>query len=224
MELRCVIDVSRNCPMNMAIDEMFFTKSDFVPVFRFYQWTEPSYSIGYFQKISDIKNENKYPITRRMTAGLAVLHDYDLSYSLIISDDLWKHIYNQEETYKIVHNEIKKALSAIGITCDNVTNPDTAHKDISCVKTFYKDDVFLNGKKLVGSCQRRRGRKILVQGSIHIKLTQEQINIFANKIFMNISDFLNCSRYIKPITDQETHDAGIIAQTKYASDKWNKLF
>ncbi|MFA6613173.1 MAG: hypothetical protein WCS83_00160 [Endomicrobiia bacterium] len=224
MKLRCVIDKPRNCQINMSIDEMFFIKDEFVPILRFYMWTEPSYTIGYFQKKSDIKNENNYPIIRRMTAGLAVLHDMDLSYSLIVSDSIWPYIYDQEQTYKIIHNEIKKALFDIKIICDNVDKIDTSHKDISCIKTFYKDDVFLNGKKLVGSCQRRRGKRILVEGSIHIKLTDEQINIFASKLFKNISKCLNCDIEVNKLLKQEILDAGIIASSKYNTEQWNGLF
>lgn len=224
MNLRCIVDISRNCQMNMAIDEMFFIKDDFTPVLRFYTWSEPGYTIGYFQKKSDIKNENNYPVVRRMTAGLAVLHDSDLSYSLVISDELWSYIYNQEETYKIIHNEIKKALQKIGIICDEQNKIDTTHKDISCVKTFYKDDVFFKGRKVVGSCQRRRGKRILVEGSIHIKLSGEQINAFACEFFENISKTLKCAVEVSKLDDIEIADADIIASSKYNTDKWNGLF
>lgn len=222
-KVRCIIDTERDAYINIAIDEMFFIKENFEPVVRFYTWRHPAFTIGYFQKYTDIKNENKYPVVRRLTGGLAVLHEKDLSYSVII-DDIWPYLYNQEKTYEIIHNEIKKSLSGIGIICDNNVNVDTEHKDISCIKTFYKDDLFIDGKKIVGSCQRRRGKKILVEGSIHIKLNYEQIKNFANIYFNNISNLLNCELKINSLTDTELSNAEILVKQKYNTDKWKKLF
>ncbi|MGE4385613.1 MAG: biotin/lipoate A/B protein ligase family protein [Endomicrobiaceae bacterium] len=224
MKLRCIVDNPRNCQSNMAIDEMFFIKEPFESVFRFYTWSEPGFTIGYFQKKADIENKNNYPLVRRMTAGLAVFHDIDLSYSLTVSDDIWPYVYNQEETYRIIHNEIKNALKEINIVCDEQKKIDTAHKDISCIKTFYKDDLFLNGRKLVGSCQRRRGKRLLVEGSIHIKLNEEQINIFANKFFENISKNLKCDIERNVLNNCEIASAADIADMKYNTEKWNGLF
>ena len=222
-KIRCIIDIKKDAYTNIALDEMFFVSEKFEPVIRFYTWNCPAYTIGYFQKYSDIKNEKNYPIVRRLTGGLAVLHENDLSYSVII-DDMWPYLYNQEKTYEIIHNEIKKALEGIGIICDNTVKVDTEHKDIACIKTFYKDDLFLNGKKIVGSCQRRRGKKILVEGSIHLKLNYEQIKIFANIYFNNISKFLGCKAEQIALSDDELLKAKILVEQKYNTDKWKKLF
>ena len=221
--IRCIIDEPRNGYTNIAIDEMFFTQENFEPVVRFYTWQQPAWTIGYFQKYSDITNENKYSVVRRLTGGLAVLHEKDLSYSVII-DDMWPYLYNQEKTYETIHNEIKNSLTSIGIICDNILKFDTEHKSFSCIKTFYKGDLFLNGKKLVGSCQRRRGKKILVEGSIHTCLNYEQINIFANIYFNNISKFLGCSVKTKSLTEEELFKAEQLVLQKYNTDKWKKLF
>lgn len=220
--IRCIIDTKQDAYMNIALDEMFFVREQFEPVIRLYTWQYPAWTIGYFQKYSDI-NENNYPVVRRLTGGLAVLHEKDLSYSVII-DDMWPYLYNQEKTYEIIHNEIKKSLSGIGIICDNTVTLHSEHKDISCVKTFYKDDLFINGKKIAGSCQRRRGKKLLIEGSIHIKLNYEQIKNFANIYFNGISKILNCEMKIKFLTDGELLAAKTLVEQKYNTDKWKKLF
>ena len=222
-KIRCIIDIERDSYTNIALDEMFFVRESFEPVIRCYTWQYPAWTIGYFQKYSDIKNENNYPIIRRLTGGLAVLHKNDLSYSVII-DDTWPYLYNQEKTYEAIHNEIKKSLFAVNIICDGNVKFNTGHKDISCVKTFYKDDLFVNGKKVVGSCQRRRGKKILVEGSIHLKLNYEQIKNFANIYFNNISKFLNCKFEINSLTDNELIAAKTLVEQKYNTDKWKGLF
>ena len=103
--IRCIIDTKQDAYINISLDEMFFVREQFEPVIRLYTWQYPAWTIGYFQKYSDI-NENNYPVVRRLTGGLAVLHEKDLSYSVII-DDIWPYLYNQEKTYEIIHNEIK---------------------------------------------------------------------------------------------------------------------
>jgi len=221
--IRCIIDEPRKSYTNIAIDELFFINEKFKPIVRFYTWQQPAWTIGYFQKYSDVENKQNYPVVRRLTGGLAVLHQKDLSYSFIF-DDVWPYLYDQEKTYEIIHNEIKKSLTAIGIICDNMSKVDTEYKNFSCVQTFYKGDLFLNGKKLVGSCQRRRGKKILVEGSIHTCLNYEQIKIFANICFNNISKFLNCCVENRPITDEELFRAEQLVVQKYNTDKWKKLF
>jgi len=221
--IRCIIDIPRKAYTNIAIDEMFFVQENFEPVIRFYTWQQPAWTIGYFQKYSDVENKNNYPVVRRLTGGLAVLHEKDLSYSVII-DERWPYLYDQEKTYEVIHNEIKNSLKSIGIICDNITKGDSEYKNFSCVKTFYKDDLFLDGKKLVGSCQRRRGKKILVEGSIHTCLNYEQINIFANIYINNISKFLGCSTQTRPLTDEELFKAEQLVLQKYNTDKWKKLF
>ncbi len=223
MNLRCVNDIPRDCSTNIALDEVFFTKENFEDIFRFYRWTHPAYTIGYFQKFPTDKTDN-YSVVRRITGGLSVLHNTDLSYSLIVSDKLWPYIYDQEKTYKTIHENIKKALEKINIFCDNTEIKNDSLKNYSCVQTLYKDDLLLNGKKIVGSCQRRRGKKILVEGSIHLNLSKEQSDIFINEFFKNLSKDLKCNTISNNLTKQETDLAENLCKEKYNTDKWNKLF
>jgi len=223
MNLRCIYDVPRDCSINIALDEVFFTKEKFEDVLRFYRWTGPAYTIGYFQKFPTDKADN-YTVVRRLTGGLSVLHNTDLSYSLIVSDNIWPYIYDQEKTYKVFHDNIRKSLEKINIFCDKTEIKNDGLKSYSCVQTLYKDDLLLNGRKIVGSCQRRRGKKILVEGSIHLKLTQEQSETFANEFFKNLSYTLKCDTINKSLTKEEISAATELCKEKYNTDNWNKLF
>ena len=223
MNLRCIFDIPRNCSTNIALDEVFFTKENFEDILRFYRWTEPAYTIGYFQKFPADKDDT-YPVVRRLTGGLSVLHNTDLSYSLIVSDKIWPYIYDQEQTYKIFHENIRKSLEKINIFCDKTKIENDSLKSYSCVQTLYKDDLLLNGRKIVGSCQRRRSKKILVEGSIHLKLTQEQSETFSNEFFKNLSYTLKCDTINKDLTKEEISAAEELCKEKYDTDKWNKLF
>lgn len=219
-----VTDIARDCKVNIALDEVFFIKEPFIPIIRFYRWTNPAYTIGYFQKISELKNTNKYDVVRRLTGGLAVLHNTDLSYSFIVSSEQWNYIYNQEETYKIIHSQMGDALKDIGIICDNEAAKNMSPNKFSCVNTFYKYDIFFKGKKIIGSCQRRRGKKLLVEGSIHLKMSDEQINIFTKSFFKKIAKFLNGTIQIISLDKKYINEADILAENKYNNKSWINLF
>ena len=222
MNVRCIYDIPRACDMNIALDEIFFTKENFEETFRFYSWIKPSYTIGYFQKFP--VNKDSYPVVRRLTGGLSVLHNKDLSYSLIVSDKLWPYIYDQEKTYKLVHETIREALKSINIICDNISKETDSVKNYSCVNTLYKDDLLLNGKKIVGSCQRRRGKRILVEGSIHLILQEEQKEIFTKNFFEILSKALKYDIIYSCINDFELNLAKKLCEKRYSTDNWNKLF
>ena len=223
MKLRCICDIPRDCNINIALDEVFLTKEKFDETFRFYRWTKPSYTIGYFQKFPTDKKDN-FPVIRRLTGGLSVLHNKDLSYSLVVSDTLWPYIYDQEATYKIIHETIRKSLEKINIFCDKKVLHNDNIQNYSCVQTLYKDDLMLNGKKIVGSCQRRIGKRIIVEGSIHLDLNLEQINVFTKEFFDNLSKTLKCDTISKDITTEEIYSAQELCKEKYDTEKWRKLF
>ncbi len=222
MNLTCINDIPRKGCMNIALDEFFLIKEPFEDVFRFYKWTSPAYTIGYFQKFPE-KNDD-YQVVRRLTGGLSVLHKNDLSYSLIVSDKIWPYIYDQEKTYKTIHETIKKSLEKINIFCDNIGVQTGCAKNYSCVQTLYKDDLLLNGRKIVGSCQRRRGKKILVEGSIHLNLSSEQTDVFVRDFFKTLSHGLNCNSLLRELRKEEIIAADNLCKEKYDNDKWNKLF
>lgn len=224
MNLRCILDGPRDYAQNIALDEVVFTAENFKPTFRFYTWTQAAYTIGYFQKIAETKNADNLPVIRRMTGGLTVLHDKDLSFSLIASDDIWPYIYEQEKSYKIIHENLRNALAALGIICDGGGNFGLSKNNFSCVDTFYKDDLFLNGKKIAGSCQRRRGKRILIEGSLHLHFDDKMQEKFANIFFDGLAGVLKCTATRENISGAEIEEASKLAAEKYSCEKWSGLF
>ena len=71
---------------NMALDEALLHAAPRLgqPVLRFYGWTEPAASFGYFQKHAEIERMTLLrPLVRRPTGGGLVPHDADWTYSLV---------------------------------------------------------------------------------------------------------------------------------------------
>jgi lipoate-protein ligase A len=72
---------------NMALDEALLGAMPRLqkPVLRFYGWTEPAASFGYFQKFSEVERATHLrPLVRRPTGGGTVPHDADWTYSMAI--------------------------------------------------------------------------------------------------------------------------------------------
>src|SRR5215475_11845881 len=71
---------------NMAFDEALLESAAELafPMLRFYGWTEPAASFGYFQHYSEVERLTLLrPLIRRPTGGGIVPHDRDWTYSAI---------------------------------------------------------------------------------------------------------------------------------------------
>ena len=74
----------------MAVDEALLIDAaeNGVATLRFYQWSEPTLSLGYFQRYDDRDQHaasRECAVVRRQTGGGAILHDRELTYSLVAS-------------------------------------------------------------------------------------------------------------------------------------------
>ena len=163
-----LIDTSYdNAAMNMAIDEALLKSKE--PVLRFYQWKPSALSLGYFQNIDDIDlkecKKRKVDVVRRITGGKTVLHDKELTYSMIIDEkSMPKSII---ESYKIISKGILYALKSLGINASmKKTVKKNKNKSAVCFTEPSYYEIVVKGKKIVGSAQTRKQGKLLQHGSI----------------------------------------------------------
>jgi lipoate-protein ligase A len=188
MEWRLIKDTYNNGFMNMAIDEaiMIAHREGLVPpTIRFYQWSPPAVSLGYFQ---DLKKEIDVDscrnlgidIVRRPTGGKAVLHDKELTYSFTIREN--HPLVNNSilETYKKISGGIIKGLFYLGVTADLVPLREKSkihHSDLKsiCFSVPSQYEVQVKGKKIVGSAQVRKREIVLQHGSLLIELEKDKL-------------------------------------------------
>ncbi|MGO9136703.1 MAG: biotin/lipoate A/B protein ligase family protein [Syntrophales bacterium] len=164
---------------NMAIDEAIFRenqRTDSPPTLRFYSWSPPSVSLGYFQITQkEINTEacRRYSvdIVRRPTGGKAVLHENDLTYAVIASEHNPLFPPDILGTYKVISSCIAEGLSELGIEAE-MEGSGRSYQDDSlkaaCFSSPSRYELLAKKKKICGSAQLRSKGIFLQHGSILI--------------------------------------------------------
>ncbi len=186
-QLRIIIDQNSNSPeINMAVDEAIFLNyiktENPMPILRFYKWEPPAISIGYFQKPEDIdiescKREN-IGFIRRPTGGRSVLHDKELTYSVVGGKENFFENKSLNDIYSIISKALVKGLRKSGFDVE-FKKPDYKksqyHIKVLCFDSTSTFEITLNHKKVVGSAQVRKNGVFLQHGSIILNLDKEKV-------------------------------------------------
>ena len=107
-------DTPRSAAMNMAIDEALLECAK-IPSIRFYRWTSPALSFGYFGKFVDVATyATQRDVVRRWTGGGIVFHGDDLTYSVIIPAHDAGFCESSMSIYEKIHRSLRNALAANG--------------------------------------------------------------------------------------------------------------
>jgi len=147
-----------------------------IPTLRLYRWEPWAISIGYNQNASDIDSrkcdQDGIEIVRRPTGGRAILHAQELTYSVVMGAGRTGVLQ--------VYNDISRALVrglrmfGVDVTLQKL-QPNFAEayryaSSIPCFTSSARYEIEYEGRKLVGSAQRRYsdGKQdvILQHGSI----------------------------------------------------------
>lgn len=159
---------------NMQIDNDLLEKAIATeqeePIFRLYGWSPACISLGRNQKDDfldrDFLKENNIDVVRRLTGGRALLHDNEITYSLVCKSSYLKHGENVTNSYKEISQILIDAFGKIGINLDfGGIKKMSGHKDY-CMLVSCGADLCYDGKKLIGSAQFRKNGYILQHGSI----------------------------------------------------------
>jgi lipoate-protein ligase A len=153
---------------NMAMDEALLEAMPRwqKPVLRFYGWTEPAASFGYFQKFAEIERVTQLrPLVRRPTGGGLVPHDVDWTYSLAFPTVHEWYGTSAIESYRRVHEWICAAFGEIKVRTE-LAECCRKSEPRQCFVGYEKFDVLWHGKKIAGAAQRRNKLGLLIQGSV----------------------------------------------------------
>ena len=153
---------------NMALDEALLQAVPRLgqPVLRFYRWTEPAASFGYFQKYAEIERMTRLrPLVRRPTGGGLVPHDADWTYSLVFPPgDDWYSL-SATDSYRRMHEWIRDAFAKLDLATELAPACSKALPG-QCFQGHERFDVLWRGQKIAGAAQRRTRDGLLIQGSV----------------------------------------------------------
>ncbi|MCK8817732.1 lipoate--protein ligase family protein [Natroniella sulfidigena] len=172
--------------MNMALDEAILeaVKAGQVkPTIRFYAWQPAAISLGYFQKLDEEVDttacqQQGIDIVRRLTGGRAVLHDDELTYSLIAPAQISWLPESIVKSYKIISQGLVLGLQQLGIPAEMIPLADKMKRErqsAACFDATSWYEVAVAGKKIIGSAQTRKQGMILQHGSIVRSQNLEQL-------------------------------------------------
>ena len=175
---------------NMALDEALLnwhSEKLIPPVIRFYEWEPATLSIGYFQQVhKDIDLEEVHRqglgFVRRPTGGRAVLHEHELTYSIIVEEDYPNMPQSVTEAYRVLSEGLLLGFRNLGLDA-YFSVPDTEEKkeDLKRPKSAVCFDapswyeLVVEGRKVAGSAQTRQKGVILQHGAILLDMDEEKL-------------------------------------------------
>lgn len=177
---RLILSPPLDGAVNMAIDESLFMQRCAAPTLRFYSWSRPTLSLGYFQKVSEELiercRERGVDIVRRPTGGRAVLHHNEITYSVTSSYKDFPSPSTLAGIYKALAHWQISSLDALGITAAlgerEPKGKEYIYKD-SCFLSATPYEINVGGKKICGSAQKRSGSSFLQHGSLLLDMDRD---------------------------------------------------
>lgn len=247
---RLILDHKHGAAYNMAADEIIlksYVEGRSQPTLRLYGWERPAISLGYFQDLEKSKIDQDYcrnldiEIVRRPTGGRAVIHGWDITFSVAIGE---KDIPDQFHSVLGSHTWLMKGIIAgfqeLGIESEMGGAERAAGRGQSadCFAHTADCDVRVGNEKVAGAAQVRKGGAILEQGSIPYE--PPTINVFGetardprNSVLAGIpfkaarmamvvgfEKALGLQFVATTLTRAETESAFCLANEKYSSAEW----
>ncbi len=165
---------------NMALDEALFTscvKGASPPTLRFYGWNPAAVSLGYFQYVEDFLKMPAFSgmdIVKRLTGGGAIVHDNELTFSIVCGEKEGLLPEDVFKSYEFVCRAVSAGLGVLGIEArargasapGNPVSGPGRKSPYYCFEKPSRFDVIAGGEKVAGSAQRRRSGAILHHGSV----------------------------------------------------------
>ncbi len=180
---RLIHSGSGDAYFNMALDEAISNqvqKGMANVTLRLYSWEKPSVSLGSFQNSQHIDLlyciEKDIPVVRRPTGGRGIYHKDELTYSFsapydgIFSGGLFTAYYQLGIAFKSAFKS-----TGIDVSMALTKRSRSGIKTPLCFKSASYGELSFQGKKIIGSAQRRFKKGFLQQGSIPFSVDCESI-------------------------------------------------
>ncbi len=241
---------------NMARDEYLFTlchrrRCGF---FRLYQWSAPTFSLGVSQPVDKAVDlveisRSQCQWVRRVTGGKTVLHHRELTYAVVSSETLFFEENDLMQSYRLISTALVNGFQKLGINAylSKGSPSILSRTNNPCFSFPTPNELEVDGKKVVGSAQKRDNKALLQHGSIpismdyelyarvarfHPRLLQRSMTTLSEISTKGIDDLRTAlissftelvgSEFI-PFSWEKIEDPALLddLREKYASDDWN---
>jgi len=179
---------ARDAASNMALDEALLVMHEAgatLPTLRVYGWCQPTLSLGYAQNVQQevdliACHTQGVAVVRRPTGGRAVLHDQEVTYSVVMPLTLVDGPHTITEHYRRIGMALATALQALGLPVQLArpqvrATPTHALASPACFAALSRYELSVAGKKMVGSAQKRAQRALLQHGSIPLWMDRQRL-------------------------------------------------
>ncbi len=237
--------------MNMAIDEamaLSYPKTQ-IPTLRLYEWDRPTLSIGSFQEItpdlsSRLKN-NRIQWVRRITGGRAILHDREITYSVVASTHDLLFSGGIKPTFYSIAQALIAGLAQLDVEAyvhvPKKKNLLPRPQSPFCIESFSWYEIVALEKKLIGSAQKRWVNHFLQHGSLVLTPSpfEKILNLdktlhlsdllpyiptpskIQNSIRAGFESALAIQLEEQSLTAEESRIANRLVEEKYGDTQWN---
>lgn len=162
---------------NMAVDDVLMesVRAGAAPALRVYAWAPACLSFGRNQPAVGHYDRDRIrgfgaDIVRRPTGGRAVLHEAELTYSVVVPD---RALGSARGAYRTVNRVLARGLSRLGaqvmVQPEDPERPTPVPSTAPCFADPAPGEVLAGGRKLVGSAQLRVDGVLLQHGSIPLR-------------------------------------------------------
>lgn len=192
----------------MAIDRWLLSQHQLClhpPTLRFYTWSPAAISLGYHQSKFPPHwqqltwNGKPVDLVRRPTGGRAVLHQGDLTYTVVTSGLSG----NRTQVYQQLCEFLIQGWQLLGVKLHYGDAGRGYIHNPNCFGTATGADLVLaDGHKLIGSAQLKRGQAILQHGSIRLEPDAELFEqVFGDEGFSELKlPVVQVERVIEALT------------------------
>lgn len=177
---RLIIDGPADGAWNMAVDRAVLISheaGDAPPTLRLYRWDRPTVSLGRFQAVEDVDaaycKASGIGMCRRPTGGRGVLHDDELTYSVVagVRDGLPRGV---SASYRVLCGALVEAYRSLGIDAVLTSRERGSRGAGACYLHATHADLSLGAAKLSGSAQVWKGSSCLQHGSFVVSREVER--------------------------------------------------
>lgn len=203
----------------MALDDLLLQRVE-IPLLRLYCWKSPCVTFGYFQQWHAVsKIFPNHQLVRRSTGGGSVVHQQDLTFSLMIPCKQVSKSFSPLFFYETLHQAVAKVLKNFSLIT-SLTKKEQIGQHPCCFEAPALYDLLWNGVKVLGGAQRRCRGRLLYQGSLSSQLAgvipnrEKFFNDLALLLFQKVALLREKSQWIE--------EATVLAAKQYRLESWTK--